>query len=106
MSSSLYTDETPAAVKEAKVSSELRGELRQRYIYIYIHCWLIRDLGFTSDHSKHAEWTESANPSGRIERCLPYGMDDFSDQYFDQRAEEGLVPTTESEWFYFLSLMV
>jgi hypothetical protein len=33
MSSSLYTDETPAAVKEAKVSSELRGELRQLYIY-------------------------------------------------------------------------
>lgn len=64
-SSSLYTDETPAAIKEAKV--HIMEKLSDRIVMADAYYSL---SGSTFDHSKHAQWAESSDSFGGIERCI------------------------------------
>lgn len=90
MSSSLYTDETPASIKEAKVKYR-SSNLQLVSIVLISKCV----TGSSPDHPKHPQWPESADSAGRAQGCLQHAMDDVVDQYHDQRAEEGLVSTLE-----------
>lgn len=90
MSSSLYTDETPASIKEAKV--KYRSSNSKLINIILISCFI---TGSSPDHPKYPQWPESADSPGRAQGCLQHAMDDVVDQYHDQRAEEGLVSTLE-----------
>lgn len=78
MSSSLYTDETPAVVKEAKV--QIVEKLSHRVVMADVHSL----SGSTFDHPKHAQWAESPNSLGGTERCVQHPMDDLIHQYHDQ----------------------
>lgn len=96
MSTSLYTDETPAAVKEAKVKIA-----DQRAEHVHRANMHPPPSGSTLDHSKHPQWAKSPNPLGGAKGCVQHSMDDHSHQHHDQRAEKGLVSATQSERWIF-----
>src|ERR1700727_1542053 len=65
MSHSLYIDETPAEVKNAKASYP-------SYVtyFNFGTCKLTSASGAPSHHSEHPKWTEGANYARGIGRCL------------------------------------
>ena len=70
MSNPFYINDTPAEVKNAKVSASDGLPAGRR---------LMKNLGYTLTHTEHAQWPENPDPARGIGCCLWNSVDNYLD---------------------------